>query len=173
MTRRDRILLAVSRGEDVPDTDRRWLRDEIQRKQQSARRVAARSLPRRRARDGKRLSRNERMAQIAEAVKSRSKYQCEAWVPGLSASENLRGTRCMNGASVFDHWEGGNGRRRQRESATTCWHLCHRHNEERTANHPGAWWWNMSRELFCRAHGIPFTPHIEHTPRASRVGEAR
>lgn len=59
----------------------------------------------------------------------------------------------------FDHWLGGNGRRRELESVETVWLLCLPCHRDRTDNrpHPGAW--NEIFRAHCERYGYPFVPH--------------
>ncbi len=74
---------------------------------------------------------------------------------------------------VFDHWLGGNGRRRQAESLATCWALCTACNEARTANEPSAAVWNDLFRRHCRLHGYKFTPHITKFQALAAAGSRR
>lgn len=61
----------------------------------------------------------------------------------------------------MDHWLGGSGRRKQKQSVETCWMLtmwCHR---QRTNNYPSAIYWNRKFRAHCHRYGYVFTPHIE------------
>lgn len=130
----------------------------------------ARNARKKAKRDAK-AERFERLTKIRDEVFARAAARCEAWRPVLSASENPRGFRCDREAAILDHWEGGNGRRQQHESAETCWALCVQCNSDRTHNWPNADWWNMSRELHCVQHGHKFTPHITRHARSAGRGE--
>jgi hypothetical protein len=70
---------------------------------------------------------------------------------------------------VMDHWLGGGGRRRQRQSIETCWALCPGCDGRRTRNEPGAAYWNGVRADFCRAKGYPFHAHAEKQPVVRRA----
>jgi hypothetical protein len=72
---------------------------------------------------------------------------------------------------VLDHWEGGAGRRRERQNIRNCWALCavgaSSCNSRRTANYPSAEFWNVRFAEFCARHGYSPTTHIEKQRRAS------
>ena len=137
-----------------------YLREQAAKERQHRATVSRRAAPRREKVAEKKQQRRERMGEIHRQVWERANGQCEAWIPTLSASENPRGDRCPLMGRVVDHWEGGVGRRRLRESVATCWLLCESHDRGRTANYPSAMWWNLSRELHCNLRGLPFVPHI-------------
>lgn len=69
----------------------------------------------------------------------------------------------------WDHWLGGNGRRRQKESVETTWMLIRSCHQQRTRNWPSAEHWNALREAFCKKWNYAFKPHIVHQPLQRRV----
>jgi hypothetical protein len=87
-------------------------------------------------------------AELRHDVLVRAGFKCEACRADLRAG------------AVFDHWLGGNGRRKQAESRETTWALCLPCNERRTTNEPSAAAWNDIFEAHCMRHRYPFTPHI-------------
>lgn len=103
----------------------------------------------------KRLGRKEETAAIREACMTRAIGCCEVF-------------ECIGSADEMDHWLGGNGRRRQRQSIETCWMLCQLHHQARTRARPSAVYWNERFAIHCKTHGYPFTPHIEHHPLPSK-----
>jgi hypothetical protein len=102
--------------------------------------------------------RREIVAAIRREVFARSAGRCEACSSPLY------------GRAVLDHWEGGTGRRRVRESIETCWALCLPCDRKRTLNKPHAEQWNVWRERHCQRYGYPFLPHIVHAslPRGAK-----
>lgn len=101
--------------------------------------------------------------------KSRKKKQGTAELREIRATVMRRADggceACHIGAKLeMDHWLGGAGRRREKQSAATCWALCagplgcHR---MRTENRPNAAWWNERFREHCTRHGFEFSPHIE------------
>ena len=121
-------------------------------------------VPRKAAKEAKRQRHAIETAHIRLAVWDRSRGRCEAY--------GEDGFRCQGVAHILDHWDGGSGRRRQRQTVATCWALCVRHSDQRTANWPSAAWWNASREAHCLGNAILFTPHIERasSPRGLDAG---
>lgn len=69
---------------------------------------------------------------------------------------------CFDLWTEMDHWLGGNGRRRQKQSVETCWMLCRRCHHDRTNAVPSAAFWNGNFALHCARYGYKFEPHIEH-----------
>lgn len=65
------------------------------------------------------------------------------------------------GAAEMDHWLGGSGRRKQKESVETCWMLSGYCHHRRTRNEPSVAAWNERFERHCRLYDYPFTPHVE------------
>lgn len=91
------------------------------------------------------------MKEIRASAWERANYLCEC-----GCGRDLRLWGCE-----LDHWLGGSGRRKQKQSVETCWllaGLCHR---RRTRNEPDAAYWNARFEKHCRKHGYLFTPHVE------------
>jgi len=87
----------------------------------------------------------------------------------FKAVEDRAGGRCeacgfLRRDLTLDHWEGGNGRRRQHESVETCWMLCTRCNRDRTENDPSAEFWNRIRSAHCDRYGYPYVPHLVKAP---------
>lgn len=119
-----------------------------------------RSADRRETASGKKRQRRERMGEIHRQVWERANGQCEAWVE----EEGGKWVRCKNVGAHVDHWFGGYGRRRPRESRDTCWLLCGPHDLRRTNNDPSAAHWNVVFGLHCEAREITFTPHIVNEP---------
>jgi hypothetical protein len=95
----------------------------------------------------KRSRRREAVSEIRSLVIARAKGKCEA---------------CGGAGVALDHWLGGNGRRRVAESVETCWLLCRRCDEPRTANKPSAGYWNDMFAIHCARHGYPVVRHVEH-----------
>jgi hypothetical protein len=69
----------------------------------------------------------------------------------------------------FDHWLGGAGRRKPKETEETLWLLCRECHKDRTANRPSAAYWNELFRRHCDLHGYPFTPHVEHADLPKRA----
>lgn len=69
---------------------------------------------------------------------------------------------------VLDHWLGGSGRRRQKQSVENTWAICTPCHRERTVNSPNAAYWNEKFRQHCQRYGYPFTPHVEHAELARR-----
>jgi hypothetical protein len=67
----------------------------------------------------------------------------------------------LAGPPHLDHWLGGRGRRREEQSAETCWLLCTPCDALRTANSPTAAFWNGRRREHCERNRLPFVAHIE------------
>jgi hypothetical protein len=74
---------------------------------------------------------------------------------------------------VFDHWLGGNGRRKAEERIDTTWALCLACNQARTDNDPSAEHWNERFERHCQRHGYPSRPHVTTTILDAFVGALR
>lgn len=105
-------------------------------------------VPRKVERKARRGEQQESRAEVRRKVMARAAGRCEAC-----------GRRAV---TVLDHWEGGSGRRQERESVETCWALCvERCNPARTENRPSAAHWNEERRKFCERVGLPFVAHIE------------
>lgn len=85
---------------------------------------------------------------IREAVFARAGLLCEV-------------AMCASPPDQMDHWEGGSGRRRQKQSVQNCWALCNYHHNARTANYPDTATWNAVFRAHCEKHGYPFHPHVE------------
>lgn len=100
----------------------------------------------------RRATRRDALAEIIAACVRRGQCRCEA--PDCRKA----GVRLE-----LDHWLGGVGRRRQRESVETCWMLCTACHFERTRNYPSAEFWNDRFAEHCRAHGYQPIAHREHT----------
>ena len=97
------------------------------------------------------LDRARAVTAIRDEVFARAKGRCEAWPSG--------DVRCGNKPEVLDHWLGGIGRRRQKEEVSTCWALCLKCNDHRTANWPSAAYWNDSFARHCYGHDYDFIEH--------------
>lgn len=72
-------------------------------------------------RDRKRRTHREETAEIREAVFKRAEGRCEFYLPGMNM-------RCFAPAHEMHHTKGGNGRRRQQQSADNCVALCVEHH---------------------------------------------
>lgn len=77
------------------------------------------------------------------------------------------GTRWGFWGWSLDHWEGGSGRKRERQSVENCWALCGTGTTgchgDRTRNFPSAEHWNFLFADHCRRFGyaVP-TLHVVH-----------
>lgn len=112
----------------------------------------------------KRLLGKEAMRSLRAEVFARAGSVCEVH-DGIG--------RCDQPAVVLDHWLGGSGRRRQKQTVGTTWGLCFACDRHRTANIPGAAYWNKAFQRQCIRHGYTFVPHVEHAqlrPRTAGVG---
>jgi hypothetical protein len=89
-------------------------------------------------------------------VFKRAGGQCEVCFPWAD--------RCKNPATEMDHWLGGNGRRRQKQSVETCWALCREHHGWKTVHFGGVSLWNRRFKDHCETYGYPFVAHVEHAP---------
>lgn len=102
----------------------------------------------------------------ARAAKKRALHRMDMSGIRLACLEREGGVCAVEGCGspgvCADHWEGGSGRRRQRQSVETVWMLCRTHDRRRTHNDPDAEWWNRERAGFCAKHGYPYRPHIVH-----------
>lgn len=97
----------------------------------------------------RKLVRDTAFRDLALKVLTRAQFVCEcccAWLPFTGE---------------IDHWLGGSGRRRQRESIETIWLLCSSCHADRTANRPSVEHWNERFRLHCERYGYPFVPHLE------------
>jgi hypothetical protein len=115
-------------------------------------------------RERRRAEHAAKTTDIRRWVLIRADNKCEAVDPGASE-------RCGRPATVLDHWEGGVGRRRQRQGIENCWLLCDFHNQRRTANFPNADWWNEAWAAHCRFWFYPFTPHLTRSGAGARETE--
>jgi hypothetical protein len=75
----------------------------------------------------------------------------------------------LHGLGEWDHWLGGTGRRKPRESVATTWLLCRACHEARTESLPSAAFWNQRFGRHCERYGYPFSPHIEHAQLPGRA----
>lgn len=71
---------------------------------------------------------------------------------------------CTRYPGHMDHFLGGSGRRRPRQSVETCWALCGLHDYQRTHNVPDASFWNAAFGQHCANHGYPAVAHVVHEP---------
>jgi hypothetical protein len=102
----------------------------------------------------KRKKHRESTGEIRERCMRRANGCCEACGRRFTGSNPAQ----------LDHWLGGIGRRRQRQSYETCWMLCATCHRGRTVHRPSVAYWNDLRAAFCERFGYPFQPHIEHQP---------
>jgi hypothetical protein len=94
-------------------------------------------------------------AELRRAVQERAGGVCEG---------------CLNrwGWSwTLDHFLGGAGRRKEKESIETCWALCGVPtgpgcHGKRTRNEPSAAYWNDRFREHCERYGYPVVQHVEH-----------
>ena len=100
----------------------------------------------------KRQSRSEFVSELRDRAIARSLGRCEA--PDC---------RRAGVALSMDHWLGGMGRRRVRESIETVWMLCSDCDFQRTRNMPNAKRWNDLFAMHCERHGYP--PPVRHMER--------
>jgi len=101
--------------------------------------------------------RNEETARIREACMKRCGGVCECGCERTFITNPISTYR-----AEMDHWLGGTGRRRQRQSIENCWMLtalCHRLRQNAQ---PSAVYWNVVFRQHCERYGYKFTPHIEH-----------
>lgn len=114
------------------------------------------------------------MAEIAQAVRDRAGGICEACRRPFTPHDPFS----------VDHWLNGNGRRRQLQSAATCWGLhkysCHPDRQhyripewadevwraETWSIGLGVRFWNFTFLTHCerQSPALPFAGHIEHQP---------
>lgn len=95
-------------------------------------------------------------AELRREVMARAKGCCEAC-----------GRRTLHLA--LDHFLGGAGRRRQKQSIETTWALCAHPvlddcDGARTHNRPSAALWNELFAKHCEKQGYPVIAHVEHRP---------
>lgn len=109
----------------------------------------------------------ESTSSIRPAVFERAGGRCEAWHPDPERPGQWK--RCEKKATVWDHWLGGTGRRRQKQSVSTTWALCDSDNFARTEKIPSTEFWNDSYAQHCAANDIPFVSHIEHAQLPQRT----
>jgi hypothetical protein len=103
-------------------------------------------------RETKRKIHREETTAIREAVVYRANGFCEAcWLQGYERP-----------GTELDHFEGGSGRRRERQSVENTWLLCSQSHRARSLNAPSAAHWNRLWKEHTSKHGYPFHPHIEH-----------
>lgn len=133
----------------------------------------SRKKPARERKEKKRAAHREDTGALRAAVFARAGGWCEVRElsrVGLGELGSVTITeRCALAPTEMDHWLGGWGRRRQKQSIETCWALCTEHHRLRQANYPSAAAWNLRFQKHCRAHGYPFTPHIEHAALPGRA----
>lgn len=131
-------------------------KDRLEREDAARRRRLAKSRPRRDNAKAKRRAEREETGNIRRKVFERAAGGCEAYTFPLGTDT---AERCGEPPEILDHWLGGSGRRRPKQSVETCWALCGDCNDDRTANFPDADWWNESFRLHCQANGYPFLGH--------------
>jgi hypothetical protein len=105
--------------------------------------------------EGKAATHRDSTARIREAVMQRANGTCECGC----------GSDFIDMAGLmphFDHWLGGVGRRKVKQSIETCWAITSGCHFMRTTNNPSAEAWNGRFRLHCEKHGYPFQAHIEH-----------
>jgi hypothetical protein len=95
------------------------------------------------------------IAEIRAAVMVRAGGQCEGCLKRWGWSWTL------------DHFLGGAGRRKEKESIETCWALCGVPtgpgcHGKRTRNEPSAAHWNDRFREHCERYGYPVVQHVEH-----------
>jgi hypothetical protein len=114
---------------------------------------------------GKRVAREREIlarGELRSDVLGRAQGRCESC-----------GTLLASSGVVFDHWLGGSGRRRQRESLETCWALCVLCNWRRTTNLPTAEYWNDRFRIHCERYGYGYEPHLTKYDRLAAIAEAK
>lgn len=118
-------------------------------------------------REAKRRRHAENATAIRAAVMLRAGGRCEM----------SDGIRCSMDGTDLDHMLQGSGRRRQRQSAETCWLLCAWHHRERTRNRPSsrAWRGHMRRHLDRYGYPTPreLSMEVEEAKQAARKAEVR
>lgn len=120
------------------------------------------------ARDAERRKRVEAILEawrdIKWAVGARAGGQCEV----------INGPhRCADRGAECDHFFGGIGRRRQRQSVEGTWLLCGSHHRNKTLNLPSrAWWLNCFHEHVL-AHGLKSQLPLIAAERARIEGKGR
>jgi hypothetical protein len=106
-------------------------------------------------------------AALRQAVSQRADGRCEG------ARLTLLGWRRCGGApDELDHWLGGSGRRKQKQSLESAWMLCRLCHRRRTENIPDAQSWNEVFALHCERYGYPVIAHIIHQQLSTQGSEA-
>jgi hypothetical protein len=108
-------------------------------------------------------------AQAALAVRAERRRQCSTRAGNKCEAGPWRDGLIHGFPGIMDHWEGGSGRRKARESVATCWMLCVWCNADRTESKPDAAHWNAVRKAFCQRYGYPFVAHVEHAQLPGRA----
>lgn len=149
-----RKLTAIVVANDIRASLRSFLAQQVKRapvKPMKAARLAKKKLSREEI--------NAETARLREYVFTRAGGLCEAYwfIPG-SDHRN----RCLRPTTDLDHWLGGNGRRRQQQSAANTWALCWVHHRLRTDASPSDAFWNESFAIHAKVHGYDPEPHVKH-----------
>lgn len=150
-------LSLILEAADIQTSLAAFIRDNVRRskmKPEKRARLAAKAT--------RRESKKEETARIRAEVFARAENRCEAWRPDPAMPGAWE--RCDKTATIWDHWMGGTGRRRQKQSVENTWALCPFCNHDRTDKIPSIGFWNASFGLHCRNNALPFEAHIEHAP---------